>query len=166
MNQLKFPGFIFFRIVSKPSSQALSCSQTCVLKAHLRTDFPFLLSKNNKIWRRSISWGWIAICSTKNISSLVVGIVISVNNKASSIFSDRIPFSTVNSCSKYQAGFINADVLRPRFFSWIDHFQKVENIGCKLCLVKFGPCNNCTTWSTNSFYTIILSRTEKVFTDN
>jgi hypothetical protein len=48
-------------------------------------------------------------------------------------------------------------------FSGKNILQKVENIGWRFSLGKFGPSNNNTTWCTNSLNTVKPIRREVIF---
>ena len=74
-----------------------------------------------------------------------------------------LPRSIGNSSSENQTCFIDADICRARFWSWINFFQVIKDICRRFRFVKTSPWNYNTTRSNCSFYTIRASRTKIVF---
>ena len=117
------------------------------------------LSFNNQIRCRAISWCRITPFLAKFIINSMVDIMISISNKSSCLFPYPIPWSISESCSKYQACFINANVIWSGLFSLKKILQKCQNIGRWFSFWEFCPGNNNTTWCTYCFHTVKPSYT-------
>ena len=85
----------------------------------------------------------------------MIDIVVRVYNKMSCILSS-LPTSIDSAGMKNCTSLINTDIIKPRDLGGIDSFQKIQDIGGRLCLCKLDPCNCNSAGCTNCFNAVEL----------
>jgi len=115
----------------------------------------FIVVQNYKIWCRTIQRCRISPWSTQIICGSVVDVMVCINNESACLW-PSLPAARSNAMAQQDTSFVNANIIWVWFLCWIDCLQKPHNICGWFWLGKF--CNNNSTWSTNCFNTVKLTR--------
>ena len=92
----------------------------------------------------------------------MINVMIGIHNKTGG-FLPYVP-GTIADCSSHNLTcLINTDIVRATFFCGKSFLQEIEDIGWRFSLIKFGPCNDNTTWCTDSLNTVKAIGREVVF---
>ena len=107
----------------------------------------------HKVWCKAIEWSWVTPSATYIVFHLMIDVMIGVNNEPC-CWLPAVPTSFSKTCPQYKASLVNANICWSRLFSREDGLQEAKNVCGWFCFRKFGPCNDNTTWCTDSLNTI------------